>query len=157
LLVQRGEFVALVGPSGSGKSTLLHLVGGLVRPTGGEVWVGVLELGRSSDRQLVTYRRDQLGFIFQNFNLMPIRSAVENVEVPLMVAKAAPRRRREGALLLLDQLGRRARAAHRPSELSGGEQQRVAIARALANRPMIILADEPTGNLDSKTGAELLR
>ncbi|MBC8078187.1 MAG: ATP-binding cassette domain-containing protein, partial [Chloroflexales bacterium] len=120
LAVQPGEFVALVGPSGSGKSTLLHLVGGLVRPTGGEIWVSGLELGRSSDKQLVAYRRDTLGFIFQSFNLMPVRTAVENVEVPLMLAKVPPRQRRERALEILAQLGLRERAGHRPSELSGG-------------------------------------
>lgn len=156
LEIWRGEFVALVGPSGSGKSTLLHLVGGLVRPTGGEIWVGDLELGGSNDRQLVAYRRDMLGFVFQSFNLMPILSAVENVEVPMMLAKMPQRERREQALALLEQLGLRARASHRPSELSGGEQQRVAIARALANRPQLILADEPTGNLDSNTGREIM-
>ena len=155
--IQRGELVALVGPSGSGKSTLLHLVGGLVRPTSGEVWVGDLELGRSSDRDLVAYRRDRLGFVFQNFNLMPILSAVENVEVPLMLANIAPRVRRERALALLTQLGLGQRALHRPSELSGGEQQRVAIARALVNHPQLILADEPTGNLDSTTGKDIMR
>ncbi len=155
--IQRGELVALVGPSGSGKSTLLHLVGGLVRPTSGEVWVDDLELGRSSDRDLVAYRRDRLGFVFQNFNLMPILSAVENVEVPLMLANIAPRVRRERALALLTQLGLGHRALHRPSELSGGEQQRVAIARALVNHPQLILADEPTGNLDSTTGKDIMR
>jgi len=157
LEIWRGEFVSLVGPSGSGKSTLLHLVGGLVRPTGGEVWVGDLELASSSDRQLVAYRRDMLGFVFQNFNLMPILSAVENVEIPMMLAKMSRRERREQALELLAQLGLRARADHRPSELSGGEQQRVAIARSLANNPQLILADEPTGNLDSNTGREIMR
>ena len=156
LEVQPGEFVSLVGPSGSGKSTLLHLVGGLVRPTGGEIWVNGLELGRSSDKQLVRYRRDTLGFIFQSFNLMPVRTAAENVEVPLMLANVPPRQRRERALAILAQLGLRERADHRPSELSGGEQQRVAVARALANRPRLILADEPTGNLDSATGADLM-
>ncbi|MCU0491060.1 MAG: ABC transporter ATP-binding protein [Chloroflexaceae bacterium] len=156
LEIERGEFVALVGPSGSGKSTLLHLVGGLVRPTGGEIWVDGLELGRSSDSQLVAYRRDVLGFVFQSFNLMPVRSAAENVEVPLMLSRVPPKQRRERALNLLGQLGLRARADHKPSELSGGEQQRVAIARALANRPKLILADEPTGNLDSKTGSEIM-
>jgi ABC-type lipoprotein export system ATPase subunit len=156
LQIHRGEFVSLVGPSGSGKSTLLHLVGGLVRPTDGEIRVADLELGGSSDQQLVRYRRDMLGFIFQSFNLIPIRSAVENVEVPMMLAKVPAAERRERALSLLDQLGLRARADHKPSELSGGEQQRVAIARALANRPGVLLADEPTGNLDSKTGREIM-
>jgi putative ABC transport system ATP-binding protein len=148
--------VSLIGPSGSGKSTLLHLVGGLVRPTGGEIWVSGMELGRSSDAELVRYRRDTLGFIFQSFNLMPVYSAVENVEVPLMLANVPPRQRRERAMALLGQLGLERRADHKPGELSGGEQQRVAIARALANRPRLLLADEPTGNLDSATGAELM-
>jgi putative ABC transport system ATP-binding protein len=156
LEITAGEFVALVGPSGSGKSTLLHLIGGLVRPTAGEIWVGDLELGRSSDKQLVTYRRDTLGFIFQNFNLLPIKSAVENVEVPLMLAGANRSARRQRAEELLANVGLATRAGHRPSELSGGEQQRVAIARALANRPRLLLADEPTGNLDSSTGREIL-
>lgn len=155
--IHRGEFVALVGPSGSGKSTLLHLIGGLVRPTGGEVWVNGMELGHSSDEQLVAYRRDLLGFVFQNFNLMATLSAVENVEVPMMLANVPRRDRRARALALLEQLGLPARAMHRPAELSGGEQQRVAIARALANHPQLILADEPTGNLDSKTGGEIMR
>jgi putative ABC transport system ATP-binding protein len=156
LTVQAGEFVALVGPSGSGKSTLLHLIGGLVRPTAGEVWVHGLELGRSSDTQLVAYRRDTLGFIFQSFNLLPIKSAWENVAVPLMLAGAPVAQRKARAIEILGQLGLAARADHRPSELSGGEQQRVAIARALANRPRLLLADEPTGNLDSRTGGEIM-
>ncbi len=156
LTVAPGEFVALVGPSGSGKSTLLHLIGGLVRPTGGEVWVNGLELGRSSDAELVAYRRDTLGFIFQSFNLLPIKTAWENVAVPLMLAGTPLAERRARAHELLEQLGLGRRANHRPAELSGGEQQRVAIARALANRPRLLLADEPTGNLDSRTGGEIL-
>lgn len=156
LLVERGEFVALVGPSGSGKSTLLNLVGGLVRPTGGTITVNGLELGASSDARLVGYRRDTLGFIFQGFNLLPVRSAAENVELPLMLAGTPPRLRRERALELLALVGLAERARHKPAELSGGEQQRVAIARALANRPALLLADEPTGNLDSTTGREIL-
>ena len=156
LTVQAGEFVALVGPSGSGKSTLLHLIGGLVRPSAGEVWVHGLELGRSSDAQLVAYRRDTLGFIFQSFNLLPIKSAWENVAVPLMLAGVPQAQRKARASEILGQLGLAARAGHRPSELSGGEQQRVAIARALSNRPRLLLADEPTGTLDSQTGGEIL-
>ncbi|PDW01500.1 ABC transporter ATP-binding protein [Candidatus Viridilinea mediisalina] len=154
--VEAGEFVALVGPSGSGKSTLLHLIGGLVRPTAGEIWVNGLELGASSDQQLVVYRRDTLGFVFQSFNLLPIKLAWENVAVPLMLAGMPAAQRKARALEMLTQLGLGQRGHHRPSELSGGEQQRVAIARALANRPRLLLADEPTGNLDSRTGNEIM-
>jgi putative ABC transport system ATP-binding protein len=156
LTVAPGEFVSLVGPSGSGKSTLLHLIGGLVRPTGGELWVNGLELGGSSDQQLVAYRRDTLGFIFQSFNLLPIKTAWENVAVPMMLAGVATAERKARAVELLTLLGLGQRADHKPSELSGGEQQRVAIARALANRPRLLLADEPTGNLDSRTGGEIM-
>ena len=154
--VRPGEFIALVGPSGSGKSTLLNLIGGLDRPTGGEIWVDGLELGKASDKRLVHYRRERVGFIFQSFNLLPTRTAVENVEVPLMLAGVGRRARRERALMLLERVGLGKRAGHKPNELSGGEQQRVAVARSLANDPMLVLADEPTGNLDSKTGAEIL-
>lgn len=154
--IRRGEFVALVGPSGSGKSTLLNLIGGLDRPTGGEIWVEDLELGKASDKRLVRYRRDRIGFIFQSFNLLPTRSAVENVEVPLMLAGQSRKVRRERALTLLTQVGLGKRANHKPNELSGGEMQRVAVARALANTPILLLADEPTGNLDSKTGKDIL-
>ena len=154
--IARGEFVALVGPSGSGKSTLLNLIGGLDRPTGGEIWVDGLELGRASDKRLVRYRRERIGFIFQSFNLLATRTAVENVEVPLMLAGVDRRTRRERATALLERVGLGRRANHKPNELSGGEQQRVAVARSLANDPLLLLADEPTGNLDSKTGAEIL-
>lgn len=157
LEVAAGEFVALVGPSGSGKSTLLNLIGGLVRPTGGEIWVNGLELGRAGDNELVAYRRDTLGFIFQSFNLLPIKTAWENVAVPLMLSGAPQSQRRTRAVELLTQLGLGQRVDHRPAELSGGEQQRVAIARALANRPRLLIADEPTGNLDSRTGGEIMR
>ncbi len=156
LEVAVGEFVALVGPSGSGKSTLLNLLGGLDRPTDGEVWVDDLELGKASDKRLVRYRRERIGFIFQSFNLLATRTAVENVEVPLMLAGISRHIRRDRALRLLEQVGLGRRANHRPNELSGGEQQRVAVARALANNPLLLLADEPTGNLDSKTGSEIL-
>lgn len=156
LTVDRGEFVALVGPSGSGKSTLLNLLGGLTRPSSGEVYVADLELGKASDNQLVRYRRERIGFIFQSFNLLPTRTAVENVEVPLMLAEVRPRERRQRALQLLESVGLAPRADHKPNELSGGEMQRVAVARSLANRPLLLLADEPTGNLDSQTGKGIL-
>jgi putative ABC transport system ATP-binding protein len=156
LTVRRGEFAALVGPSGSGKSTLLNLIGGLDRPSAGEVSVDGLSLGLASEEQLVRYRRERVGFIFQSFNLLPTLSAVENVECPLMLAEIPQRERRERAASLLESVGLAQRILHKPNELSGGEKQRVAIARALANRPLLLLADEPTGNLDSKTGAAVL-
>ena len=151
-----GEFVALVGPSGSGKSTLLSLIGGLDRPSSGQIYVADLELGAANEKQLVTYRRERIGFIFQSFNLLMMRSAVENVETPLTIAGIAPKERRQRALELLESVGLKQRALHRPNELSGGEMQRVAVARALANKPLLLLADEPTGNLDSKTGGDIL-
>lgn len=155
-----GEFAAIMGPSGSGKSTLLHLLGALDRPTSGKVVVGDTDLSGLSDRKLTLLRRARMGFVFQFFNLIPTLTAEENVLLPALIAgeKAA---RHAGRLdELLDLVGLTARRSHRPDELSGGEQQRVAIARALIRNPDIILADEPTGNLDSKTGAgvlELLR
>lgn len=154
--IERGEFVAIVGPSGSGKSTLLALLGGLDRPSAGTIRVGDLELGKARDAELVKYRRERIGFIFQSFNLLPTRSAVENVEIPLVLNSAKPRVRRERALELLKTVGLAERADHRPNQLSGGEMQRVAVARALANAPLLVLADEPTGNLDSKTGETIL-
>jgi putative ABC transport system ATP-binding protein len=156
LIVRRGEFTALVGPSGSGKSTLLNLIGGLDRPSGGEVSVDGLSLGAATESQLVRYRRERVGFIFQSFNLIPTFSALENVESPMMLAEVSQRERRERAAGLLESVGLAQRILHKPNELSGGEKQRVAIARALANRPLLLLADEPTGNLDSKTGAAVL-
>jgi putative ABC transport system ATP-binding protein len=154
--IARGEFVALVGPSGSGKSTLLSLMGGLDRPNSGQIYVADLELGAANEKQLVAYRRERIGFIFQSFNLLMMRSAVENVETPLTIAGIAPKERRQRALELLEAVGLKQRALHRPNELSGGEMQRVAVARALANKPLLLLADEPTGNLDSKTGSDIL-
>ena len=156
LEVQRGTFVALIGPSGSGKSTLLNLIGGLDRPSKGELWVDGMELGRTSDKKLVAFRRDRVGFIFQSFNLLPTNQAWENVSLPLMLAGRSKSERYTRAKALLEQIGLGDRIDHRPSELSGGQQQRVAIARALANNPVLILADEPTGNLDSRTGREVL-
>jgi putative ABC transport system ATP-binding protein len=156
LEVDRGQFVALVGPSGSGKSTLLNLVGGLDRPTSGELWVGGVELSASKEKALTEHRRKRVGFVFQSFNLLPRLTAVENVALPLIFVGTAERERLERARQLLGQVGLSDRLEHRPTQLSGGEQQRVAIARALVNRPAIILADEPTGNIDTRTGAEIM-
>jgi putative ABC transport system ATP-binding protein len=152
-----GVAVALVGPSGSGKSTLLNLIGGLDRPTSGEIWVDGENIARASDKRLVEHRRTRIGFVFQSFNLLPHRTALENVELPLMVSGLPRAERQARARELLDKMGLGKRTGHKPSELSGGEQQRVAIARALANHPSIVLADEPTGNLDSATGAEVMQ
>ena len=154
--IANGEAVALVGPSGSGKSTLLNLLGGLDSPTSGEIWVDSENIAKASPKRLVAHRRERIGFIFQSFNLLQHRTAIENVEVPLMIAGIDHTERRKQALALLERVGLGARTDHRPNQLSGGEQQRVAIARSLANHPKILLADEPTGNLDSATGAQVM-
>ncbi len=153
--VRERELVAVMGPSGSGKSTLMHLLAGLDQPTSGTVTIAGTELGRLDDRALTLLRREHIGFIFQFFNLLPMLNAEENIVLPLSIAGERP----EQAWVqeLLDKVGLDRRRHHRPSELSGGEQQRVAIARALVTRPTILLADEPTGNLDSKTGGEILQ
>ena len=156
LEVSKGQFVALVGPSGSGKSTLLNLVGGLDRPTGGQLWIDGVELSASKEKALTDHRRRRVGFVFQSFNLLPRSTAVENVALPLMFVGVDESERTERAEQLLAQVGLSDRMDHRPTQLSGGEQQRVAIARALVNRPAIILADEPTGNIDTTTGAEIM-
>jgi putative ABC transport system ATP-binding protein len=150
----RGEYHAIMGPSGSGKSTLMHCLAGLDRPTGGEVFVEGTALSGLDDADLTKLRRDQIGFIFQSFNLLPVLSAEENILLPLSIAGRRPDR--AWFEQLVDTVGLRDRLSHRPSELSGGQQQRVAIARALAGRPAVIFADEPTGNLDSKASAEVL-
>jgi putative ABC transport system ATP-binding protein len=151
--VPTGVFAAVVGRSGSGKSTLLSLLGALDKPTTGTIEVDGEVISRGSDHQLIQYRRNQIGFIFQSYNLIPNLSAIQNVMLPMEFARVSKRERRERALALLDQVGLKgAKQQRRPAKLSGGEQQRVAIARALANRPKLILADEPTGNLDTKTG-----
>jgi ABC-type lipoprotein export system ATPase subunit len=155
--VTQGESVAIVGPSGCGKSTLLYLLGGLERPTAGTVRVAGRQLEETSEAGLAKLRRHALGFVFQAFHLVDELTALENVELPALLAGASPRHARDRALDLLDQVGLTDRAAHLPSALSGGQRQRVAIARALANEPLILLADEPTGNLDSAATTDLLR
>jgi putative ABC transport system ATP-binding protein len=154
--VAPGELVAVRGRSGSGKTTLLSLIGALDRPTGGSVKVTGLPVSQMPERELVAFRRQTIGFIFQAFGLLPILSAAENVEIPLRLVAAEPRARQERVDRLLELVGLAGRANHRPHELSGGEQQRVAIARALANRPRLLLADEPTGQLDSHTGRDIM-
>jgi putative ABC transport system ATP-binding protein len=156
LVVPKGQFLALVGPSGSGKSTFLNLVGGLDRPSSGELWVDGVELSASEELVLTEHRRRRVGFVFQSFNLLPRLTALENVALPLMFVGVPERERLGRATELLSQVGLAERLEHRPTQLSGGEQQRVAIARALVGQPAIILADEPTGNIDSETGAEIM-
>jgi putative ABC transport system ATP-binding protein len=156
LTIERGEFVALVGPSGSGKSTVLNLIGGLDRPTGGQVWIDGVELSASDERTLTRHRRQHVGFVFQTFNLLPRLTAKENVALPLMFSGVPRRDRLERAKDLLKRVGLGERLNHRPGQLSGGEQQRVAIARALVGRPALLLADEPTGNLDTTTGTGIM-
>jgi putative ABC transport system ATP-binding protein len=150
--VEPGELIAVRGRSGSGKTTLLNVLGGLDRPTDGTVAIEGRELAGLSAADLLDLRRSTISFVFQGFGLLPILSAAENVEIPLRLARATPSHRRERVARMLELVGLEARAEHRPAELSGGEQQRVAIARALANEPRILLADEPTGQLDSETG-----
>jgi putative ABC transport system ATP-binding protein len=152
----RGEFVSLVGPSGSGKSTLLNLIGALDRPSEGDLSIDGTSLTDSTDDERARLRRDRLGFVFQSFNLLPTLTSVENVETPMILAGASKAERHVRACELLNSVGLGHRAKHHPNELSGGEKQRVAIARALANNPRILLADEPTGSLDSKSGASIL-
>jgi putative ABC transport system ATP-binding protein len=156
LTLARGEFAALVGPSGSGKSTVLNLIGGLDRPTSGEVWINGTELGSGDERTLTLHRRQHVGFVFQTFNLLPRLTAEENVALPLMFSGVPEGERRSRARALLERVSLGARLDHRPTQLSGGEQQRVAIARALVGQPALLLADEPTGNLDTVTGGEIM-
>jgi putative ABC transport system ATP-binding protein len=155
--IAQGETVAVMGPSGCGKSTLLHLLGGLDRPSGGELWVHGKRIEQLSERALAELRRREVGFIFQAFHLMEELTAQENVELPALLAGRSPRAARRRACDLLDQVGLGDRAGHLPSALSGGQRQRVAIARALANEPVLVLADEPTGNLDSAATLDVLR
>lgn len=156
LHVNRGEFVALCGSSGSGKSTLLNLLAGLTKPEEGSVMVSGEEISKFNENELCLFRRKHMGFIFQSYNLLPNLTALENVELPLIFAGESVKKRRAKAKEILHRVGLEGRIDHRPNELSGGQQQRVSIARALVNQPGIILADEPTGNLDSKTEQEIL-
>ncbi|NJC16052.1 putative ABC transport system ATP-binding protein [Micromonospora profundi] len=156
LTVQPGDYVALVGPSGSGKSTLMHLLGGLDRPTGGRLVIGGRDVNALSPPEMATLRNETIGFVFQAFHLLPRTSAVENVALPLVYRGVSARQRRERAAAMLGRVGLGHRLDHRPNQMSGGEQQRVAIARALVTEPTVLLADEPTGNLDSVTGAAVL-
>jgi ABC-type lipoprotein export system ATPase subunit len=157
LEVAPGETLAVMGPSGCGKSTLLHLLGGLERPSAGEVWLAGRRIDQLSERALARLRRHAIGFVFQAFHLMDELTAVENVELPALLAGRSPHAARRRALELLEQVGLSDRAEHLPSALSGGERQRVAIARALSNEPLVVLADEPTGNLDSAATLDVLR
>jgi putative ABC transport system ATP-binding protein len=156
LTVEAGEFLGVMGPSGSGKSTLLHLLGGLDRPTAGRIQVQGQDLTALDENGLAAYRRREAGFVFQAFSLVPTMTALQNVEFPMLFTRVPPAQRRARARHLLEAVGLADRLGHKPTELSGGEQQRVVIARALVNDPTIILADEPTGNLDSRTGAEVM-
>jgi putative ABC transport system ATP-binding protein len=157
LEVPAGQTLAIMGPSGCGKSTLLHLLGGLQRPTDGEIWLAEHRIDAMSERGLARLRRHHIGFVFQSFHLMDELTAVENVELAALLAGQSPRRARQRAMTLLDRVGLADRARHLPSALSGGQRQRVAIARALSNEPLVVLADEPTGNLDSAATLEVLR
>jgi putative ABC transport system ATP-binding protein len=154
--VDPGEFIAIMGPSGSGKSTLLNMLGALDKPTSGKVYIRGVDISTLNDNQLADLRNTEIGFIFQFFNLIPRMDAQRNVELPMAIAGASRGERRERARKLLELVGLRDRTHHKPSELSGGEQQRVAIARALVNDPSVLLCDEVTGNLDSKTGDDIM-
>jgi putative ABC transport system ATP-binding protein len=156
LQVQRGEFLGLTGPSGSGKSTLLYVISGMDRPSSGNIWVLDKEITNMDENALAQYRRNDIGFVFQSFNLVTTMTALQNVEMPMVFANVPAPKRKERAKALLDQVGLGNRMHHKPNQMSGGQQQRVAIARALVNNPAIVFADEPTGNLDSKSGQDVM-
>jgi putative ABC transport system ATP-binding protein len=156
LQVKQGEFVALMGPSGSGKTTLLNLIAGIDRPTSGKLTVAGTDVGSLSEGQLATWRSRNIGFIFQFYNLIPVLSAVDNVELPLLLTRLSKKERRDRALRALKVVGLADRARHYPRQLSGGQEQRVAIARAIVTDPAVLVADEPTGDLDSKSAEEIL-
>jgi putative ABC transport system ATP-binding protein len=156
LKVKKGEFIVIMGPSGSGKSTLLNMIGGLDNPTSGNVYINGQNISRLSDGALTELRAQKIGFIFQFYNLVPVLTAFENVELPMMVNSISEKEGKKRAKELLERVGLGDRMHHRPDELSGGQRQRVSIARALANKPSIVLADEPTGDVDTKTGDEIL-
>jgi putative ABC transport system ATP-binding protein len=156
LEIEEGSFVAAMGPSGSGKSTLMHIVGGLDRPTSGSVNVGSYDVTNLDEQQLAFFRRKMIGFIFQSFNLIATMTALENVALPLRLCGVSRDERLERAYRLLEEVGLKDRVYHKPTQLSGGQQQRIAVARALANDPPVILADEPTGNLDTTSGENIM-
>jgi putative ABC transport system ATP-binding protein len=156
LRIEKGEFMSIMGPSGSGKTTLLNMIGALDKPSGGKVLINGTNISQLNDNELAELRNREIGFVFQFFNLMARMSAIQNVEMPMAFAGVSQEERRKRAIRLLEEVGLGDRVNHRPTELSGGEQQRVAIARALANDPSVALCDEPTGNVDSETGKEII-
>lgn len=156
LKINKGDFLSIIGPSGCGKSTLMHLLGCLDKPTSGKIFLDGEDLSKLSDSELAKIRNQKIGFVFQTYNLLPKTPAIANIELPLIYTNISPKKRKELAINTLKMVGLLDRASHYPSQLSGGQQQKIAIARALINNPSVILADEPTGNLDSKSGQEII-